>query len=311
MLRLVSVYEQAADHITFQTEEFTGEAVPYVMFDTSTGVSIYSPNYTEDYPAWRATAIATSTGSAVYRFTINNSNLYPATSKTIADYTTLSPRLFKTMTLQEYTILNDVLIRFDLVRRRLPNPGIGLASTDGIGEDGVVAFTGGHEKKMMISEIMSMGEGAILEINGTPPRTQFWPVYLTPENDKIYNPYYSNAGIPNDMMELAKMGTLIRCLIAMGILEVDISFSTSDSGLQLTFDRAAGVKGWHDALITEYKEMKSLFKWNHANHAGVGVGTVPWSATGIWGTLMNNATSGGTLGLTSLLGFTARGNTPL
>lgn len=308
MLRLVSVFEQTADHITFQTEEFTSDVVPYVMYDTSTGISI---NVQEDYPSWRSSAVITSTGSTVYRYTINNSNLYPATSKTIADYTTLSPRLFKTMTLQEYTILNDVLIRFDLVRRRMPNPGIGIASTDGIGEDGVVAFTGGNEKKMTISELMQMVEGALLEVNGTPPRTGFWPMYLDPDGDKAYNPYYSSAGIPNDMMELVKMGTLIRCLIAMGILEVDISFSTSDSGLQLTFDRASHLKGWHDGLLTEYKEMKSLFKWNHANHAGVGLGTLPWNATGLWGTLMNNATVGGTLGLNSLLGFTSRGNIPL
>jgi hypothetical protein len=311
MLRLVSIYEQTSDHITFLTEELSNNVVAYVMFDTSTGVSINASNYTEDYPTWRCVAAETSTGSTEFRFTINNSTLYPATSKTIVDYTTLSPRLFKIMTLQEYTILNDVLIRFDLVRKRLPNPGIGIASTDGVGEDGVVAFTGGHEKKMMISELMQMAEGAVVEVNGTPPRTQFWPMYLDLEADKAYNPYYSNAGIPNDMMELIKMGTLIRCLISMGILEVDISFSTSDSGLQLTFDRASHVKGWHDALLTEYKEMKALFKWNHANHAGVGVGTVPFSAIGIWGTLMNNATVGGTLGLNSVLGMTSRGNVPM
>jgi len=308
MLRLVSIYEQTADHITFQTEELSDSVVPYVVYDTSTGVSI---NVQEDYPSWRCVAIETSTGSSVCSYTINNTNLYPLGAKAISNYTTLNPRLFKTMTLQEYSIINDVLIRFDLVRKKMPNPGIGIASTDGIGEDGVVAFTGGNEKKMAVGEISAMMEGAVIEVNGTPPRTGFWPMYLTVDSDKTYNPYYSNAGIPNDMMELVKVGTLLRCLIAMGIMEVDISFSTTDSGLQLTFDRATPIKGWHDSLLTDYKEMKTLFKWNHANHAGFGVGTVPWAATGIWGTLMNNATIGGTLGLNSVLGFTSRGNTPL
>jgi len=308
MLRLISIYEQTTDHVTFRTEEVSGAVVAYIVYDTGTGVSI---NLLDDYPAWRSTGVETSTGSGIYEFIIDNTVLYPGTSQTIADYTILTPGSFKVMTLQEYTILQDVLIRFDLVRRRLPNPGIGIQSTDGIGEDGVVAFTGGHEKKMTVSELMQMVEGSILEMNGAPPRTAFWPVYLTLENDKGYNPYSSSGGIPNDMIEVIKVGALIRCLIAMGLLEVDISFTTSDSGLQLTFDRSSQIKGWHDALLTEYKEMKSLVKWNHANHSGVGVGTVPWSSVGIWGTLMNNASVGGGLSLNTILGFTARGNTPL
>ena len=307
MLRLIQIIESAVDHITFETEELTDtNLVPYVIYDTSTGVSI---NLMDDYPGWRSLTVETSTG--LQRFTIRNSNLYPNYSRAITDYTGLSPRLFRVMSLQEYNILIDVLIRFDLVRRRLPNPGIGIASTDGIGENGVVAFTGGHEKKMTVDEIMRMVEGSILEINGTPPRTSFWPMYQNLESDIGYNPYRYMGGIPNDMMELVKVGALLRCLMAVGLLEVDISFSTSDSGLQLTFDRAEKIKGWRGELLNEYKDQKTLFKWNHANHAGVGVGTVPWSAVGIWGTLMNNLSSGGQLALNSVLGFTSRGNVPM
>ena len=309
MLRLVDITEQDTTHVKFETEEITEEdSVPYVVYDTSTGVSIFDM---ADYTGWRSTTAETSTGSEIYEFSIDNTNLYPSYSDNITDYSTLNPKLFRVMTRQEYQILQDVLIRLDLVRRRLPNPGVGIASTDGVGEDGIVSFAGGHEKKMTVGEIMQMVEGAIVEINGTPPRSSFWPMYLTTDSDKVNNPYLINVGIPNDMMELVKMGTLMRCLMAVGILEVDISFSTSDSGLQITFDRHAAVKGWHDTLLAEYKEMKDKVKWNHANHAGVGIGTVPWAAYGIWGTLMNNVSYGGQLALHSVLGFTAKGTTPM
>jgi hypothetical protein len=112
------------------------------------------------------------------------------------------------------------------------------------------------------------------------------------------------------MIELVKLGTLIRCLLAMGILETDISFSTSDSGLQLTFDRANQIKGWRGDLLAEYKDAKALFKWNHANHSGVGVGTYPY-AMGLWGPMLNNVMSGGTMAVNSLLGFNAKGNVPM
>ena len=237
--------------------------------------------------------------------------MYPAYSNQIDDYSRLDRRLFRIMSFQEYLILTDVLIRFDLVRRRLPNPGVTISSRENVGENGVVAFTGGHDKKMSIDEIMRMVEGAILEINALPPRTAFWPSYSDLSSDRLSNPYRMVGGLPADVVELAKMGTLIRCLIAMGILEVDISFNTSESGLQLTWDRSEKIKGWRSELLNEYKEFRTLVKWNHANHAGVGVGTVPWASVGIWGTLMNNVSAGGQLALNSLLGFTSRGNVPL
>jgi hypothetical protein len=313
MLRLVSISEQTSTGVTFVSEEFDGEnVVPYIIYDTSSG---FNASLTEDYYAWRAVNALTSTGATTYEFTIDNSNLYPSTTTTIADYRILNPRLFRVMTLPEYNILTEVLVRLDLVRRRLPNPGAGLSSTDGIGENGVVSYAGGYEKKMTVLEIMYMIEAAIVDINGSSPRTFYWPAFFDADADKINNPYLRNAGstmaFPIDLLQLVVLGTMLRCLIAVGILEVDISFSSSDSGLQLTFDRASQYKGWHDTLINDYNQQKSLFKWNHANHAGIGIGTVPWTATGPWGTLMNNASYGGTLGLQSVLGFSSRGNVQL
>lgn len=306
MLRLVNVAAQDSSQIIFNTGEIGGGNIVYVVYDTSTGISLESQ---EDYLGWRTET--TSTGVGTYGFIINNANKYPSYNDDVDDYTTLNPKLFRVMTLQEYTILHDVLIRFDLVRKRIPNPGVSVQGTDGVGESGVVAFSGGYEKKMTVGEVMQMMEGTIVEVNATTPRTTYWPVYSDEDSDKTYVPYLRTSGIPSDMMELVKLGTMIRCLVSMGILEVDISFSTSDSGLQLTFDRAGLYKGWADFMLKQYDEMKVLVKWNHANHAGVGIGTVPWAAYGIWGTLMNNVSYGGQLALHSVLGFTARGNVPM
>ena len=309
MLRLVDVVSRTTTGITFRTAEIVDAGVvPYVVYDTSTGVSISA---FDDYYGWRALTVKTSTGSTTTDFTINNSNLYPSYTDPIPDYTLLSPKLLCVMSLNEYQILHNVITRFDLVRKRLPNPGIGVSSTNDIGQNGTVSFAGGHEKKMTVLEIMQMMTGTIIELNGTPPRTTFFPLFQSAEADIATNPYTKNMGFPLDMSELVVMGTLIRCLIATGLMEVDMSFSVSDSGLQLTFDRVSHVKGWHDALLTEYKEQKTLFKWNHANHRGVGIGTSPWSAMGIWGTLMNSASYGGQLSLQTVLGINSRGNVPM
>ncbi len=309
MIRLVDVVSRTTTGITFRTSEIPeANTVPYIVFDTSTGVSI---SMFDDFYAWRALTILTSTGSTTTDFTINNNNLYPSYTDPILDYTQLSPKLFCVMSLNEYNILQSVITRFDLVRKRLPNPGIGISSTNSVGQNGIVSFAGGHEKKMTVQEIMQMMTGTIIELNGTPPRTTFFPLFQSAEDDIVANPYNKNIGFPLDMSELVVMGTLIRCLIATGLMEVDMSFSVSDSGLQLTFDRVSHVKGWHDALLTEYKEQKTLFKWNHANHRGVGIGTSPWSAMGIWGTLMNSASYGGQLSLQTVLGINSRGNVPM
>jgi hypothetical protein len=307
MLRLVDVTSVTSSGITFYTEEVTSEGyVPYIVYDTDTVTSLASMR---DYYCWRALTVASSTGDGV-TFEASNTYKYPSYEADVADYTLFDPSLFRIMTFQEFQILQNTLIRLDLVRRRMPNPGAGLSSIDGVGQDGIVSYTGGFEKKMAVDEIMRMMEGAIVELNATSPQTYFWPRFMSLADDKRSSPYLSQ-GMPYDMLDIATLGTMIRCLMALGILEIDISFSTSDSGLQLTFDRDTKIKSWYDAMLTEYKESKTLFKWNYANHSGVGIGTVPWAAYGIWGTMMNNVTYGGQLAFSSLLGFAYRGNTPM
>lgn len=308
MLRLVDVVEKDIDHIVFKSVELTtADLVAYVIYDTSTGITTL-----DDYCSWRATTVTTSTGVSTYVFIrIDNTNLYPSSTTSLIDYTELSNGLFKIMTFNEYQILNDTLLRIDLVRRRMPNPGFVLNAQNGIGQNGTVAMSGGFYKKMSVDEVMRMIEGTVVEINMTPPQTHFWPQFQDIITDQQNNPYIQSFGWPYSMRDITALGATIRCLMAVGILEVDISFSTSDSGLQLTFDRATSVKGWHDSLLQGYRDDKKLFKWNFANHKGVGVGTVPYSAVGIWGTLLNNVQYGGQLAMNSILGFNASGNVPM
>lgn len=311
MLRLVDIVAKTQTYILFYTSEITeADATVYVVFDTSTGAS-YSLGLTEDYYAWRATSI-TSTGVDGTYYIISNSNLYPSYSETITDYRSLKSALLTTVTYAEYSILQSVLIRLDLVRRRFPNPGFVVNSTNSIGQNGNVSFSGGYEKKMTVYEICMMMASTIVELNATSPTTSFWPTYIS---DIAISPYIayasSTTSIPYDMVELASLGTFIRCLCAWGILEVDLSFQASDSGLQITWDRATHAKGWYDALLKDYTDQKLLFKMNYANHAGVGVGTYAFPSVGIFGTLLNNVTSGGTLAYTSLMGFSSRGNVPM
>jgi len=309
MLRLYDIDEQTATAVKFQTEEITAsDRIAYVMYDTSTGNNI---DTNPDYYSWRTTTALTSTGASDVYLTIDSSNIYPSYEINPVSYLNLSPRHFKIMSYQEYQIINNVLIRLDLVRRRLPNPGTGISSVNGVGQAGIVSYVGGFEKKMTIEEIGRMMEGTVIELNMTPPQTSYWPAFSTTTQDKATTPYSMN-GFPYDMVELATQGTLIRCLLALGLLEVDISFSTSDSGLQLTFDRVGNVKSWYDSLLTQYKEDKTLFKWNHASHSGVGVGTSPWIVSGIWGTMVNQVGFGaGQLALNSILGIGSRGNIPM
>jgi hypothetical protein len=311
MLRLVDVTSRTATGIRFQTQELSQpDQVPYVVYDTSTGAS-YLMGLIEDYYGWRTTTVLTSAGSTTVYFDISNSNMYPSYIDPLSNYTVLKPSLFKIMSYQEYVILQNVLTRLDLVRRRYPNPGFTVDTNNSIGQYGTVSFSGGFEKKLTVGEVGQMMEGSIVEINATPPMTFFWPAYMTTTSDIFQNPYGVAQGLPYDMVELVTMATMIRALMATGILEVDIHFNASESGLQITFDRSDKLKGWRADLVNDYKDQKNLFKWNHANHYGVGIGTVPFAAYGIWGTLLNNATYGGSLAYTSVMGFGAKGNVPL
>jgi len=308
MLRLVDIIEQNSDNIVFQTTEISAkDNVAYVMHDTSTGTTTMN-----DYYSWRC--VTTSTGSnTVFATTINNDTKYPGTEDNVADYSAFNPKLFKVMTWAEYEIIQMLLTRIDLIRRRFPNPGATISDTDGIGQGGVVGFAGGWDKKFSLEELRQMVDGALIEVNIHPPATEHWWEFIAEDSDAVSNPYSRTlgAGIPYKFVDLIVQGALIRSLNAWGILEIDLSFTTSDSGLAITYDHVNPIASWMQNLLNEYKSQKDMIKWDSVNSMGIGVGTYPFAVSAMWGAAMNMISQGGTVPLSSMLGFGIRANTPM
>lgn len=308
MLRFYNVANRTDTNITFSTPDIRlADFVPYIVYDTSTGATTL-----RDYYTWRS--ITTTTGVVdVCEFIIDNNNIYPQTHPGIADYDVLDPTLFTVMTYVEYMVLQNVLQRIDLVRRRLPNPGVVISSVDGYGNNGVASVAGGYDKKFAVYELMNFIEGALIEINIHPPATEFYWSYTSSETERLTNPYHlqNYMGVPYKFIDLIVQGAVLRALISWGVLEVDLQFSTSDAGLQITYDKVSSVSSWMDKLLAEFIRQKDFIKWDCVNSRGIGVGTYPFMAAGIWGTAMNMIQTKGTLAMSSMLGFNLRSNTPL
>lgn len=308
MLRLFNIPTRTSTGITFNTFEINQpDRIPYVVFDTSTGVMGM-----EDYYVWRT---VTSTGivPGQTQFSISNTNVYPSFAATLPDYTRLNPRLLHVLTFQEAQLIETLITRIDMVRKRLPNPGRTVTSDSSVGENGPVSFAGGFEKKFSIKELIQFLEGAIVEINIHPPATERYWWFTTTNSEQSPNPYHfcPIGGVPYEWMDLIIQGAMIRALIAWGILEVDVHFTTSDNGLSITYDRVGYVSTWFDKILAEFKSQKDLIKWNSVNSYGVAVGTVAFAATGLWGAATNMISQYGVLPMNSLMGFSTRGFTPL
>jgi len=308
MLRLYSVESADATEVNFSTAEIPYSSyMPYVVYDTSSGLTTL-----EDYYSWRSTTTVNAVTSEG-EFSIINSNLYPRTSSTIADYTILNTKLFSVLTFVEHYVLTCVLDRLDLVRKRLPNPGAIIEDVDGIGNGGVVSVAGGYDKKFSVPELTRFIEGALIEINIHPPATNFYWSFTTAAQETVTNPYAreSATGIPYKFVDLIVQGAVIRALMAWGILEIDLNFITSDSGLQITYDKVNHVSNYMDRILNEYKSQKEFIKYDCVNSSGVGVGSMPFAAMGIWGYAMNMIQNSGVVPLSSMLGFNIRSNVPL
>lgn len=311
MLRLVDITSQTSTGITFETSEITeNDVTTYVMYDTSTGITTM-----RDYYSWRS--LTTSTGDEdIFSLEISNSTKYPKVVADISNYTIFDPSLFKVMTWAEYEVISMLLTRIDLIRRRFPNPGVTISDVDNVGQGGVVSFAGGWDKKFSLEELRQMIEGALIECNVHPPCTNFYWQFSTEDVDKQYNPYYRLAngisGIPYELIDIVVQGAVIRCLMAWGILEIDLKFNTSDAGLTITYDRVGDISSWMQNILNEYKSQKDFIKMNFVNSYGVGVGTTPFGATALWGMMLNQVTGPtGITPLSSMLGFGIRANTPL
>ncbi len=313
MLRFFDIDTIFGTEISFTTPDIKlSNYMAYVVYDTSTGVTTL-----QDYYTWRTPTLVTSTGGVVNdysNFVISNDNLYPSTTPIIGDYTALEPMYFSVMSYIEYYILMQVIKRIDLARRRLPSPGVVINSLDGYGNsEGTVSVAGGYFKKFSVEELMGYIEGALIEINIHPPATEFYWSFTSLASEKLTNPYQLQnfMGVPYKFVDLIVQGAVLRALIAWGILEVDLQFSTSDGGLQITYDKVSSVASWMDRLLAEFQKQKEFIKWDCVNSYGVGVGTLPFAATGMWGQAMNMIQQGGTLSMQSMLGFQFRANTPL
>ena len=309
MLRFFDLVTQTSTGLTFSTPDINvTNFVPYVVYDTSTG---YTP--LNDYYVWRSVTEENVVDPDTSLFQINDSLLYPSLSTPLGDYQVLDPSLISVLSYIEYVTLKQVIQRVDLVRKRLPNPGIVIESNDGYGNNGVASVAGGYDKKFSVQELMGFIEGALIEVNIHPPATEFYWSYTTLDVEKLNNPYRMQhyTGIPYKLVDLIIQGAVIRALYAWGLLEVDLQFSTSDAGLQITYDKVGSVAGWVDRLLNEFVRQKGFIKYDCVNSHGIGVGSYPFMATGIWGTAMSMIQHSGTIPMTSMLGFNLRSNVPL
>lgn len=309
MLRFYSVTDSTNDYITFISEEIENDnKVVYLCYDTSTGIIGQ-----DDYYAWRTTTtqVTSSTGIITYPFRIDNTRIFPTFSNTPYLYSDLDLSTLHIISSNEYWVLNSIITRLDTVRRRFPNVGPLITDGDGIGEGGAVGFGGGFDKKFSIKELLNFMEGALIEINIHPPATNYWWAYVDADSERKSNPYNRNSGVPFSLLDLVVQGAIIRALTAWGLLEVDLNFNTTDAGLQISYDRVNHVASWMGTLLNEYKAQKDFIKYDSVNSYGVGVGTYPYSALGIYGTAMNMISHNGSIPFTSLLGFSTKGYTPL
>ena len=309
MLRLYDITSRTSTGVSFSTYQMhPNKNIAYVVYDTSTGISGM-----EDYYTWRA---MTSTGNADAHqavFTISNSVVYPTYTDPIPDYRIFSPKLLNVCTFQEAQLIENLITRIDMVRKRLPNPGRVVSAYSSVGQDGVVSEAGGYEKKFSIKELIQFIEGAIVEINIHPPATVNYWWFTTDQSERSPNPYNwtPTNGVPYKWMDLIVQGAMIRALIAWGILEVDVHFSTSDNGLQITYDRVGYVSSWFDKILAEFKAQKDLVKWDSVNSMGTGVGTIAFAATGFIGAVAGQITQNGILPMNSLMGFSNSSFTPM
>jgi len=309
MLRFFDLVDQTSTGLIFSTTDINRtDYVPYVIYDTSTGFTTLN-----DYYVWRSVTEENPDDPESSLFKISNDLIYPALSDHITDYQVLDPYLMSVLSYTEYITLKQLIQRVDLVRKRLPNPGVVISGNDGYGNNGVASVAGGYDKKFSVQELMGFIEGSLIEINIHPPATEFYWSYTTREVEKLGNPYRMQGytGIPYKFVDLIVQGAVIRALYSWGILEVDLQFSTSDGGLQITYDKVGSVASWVDRLLGEFVRQKGFIKYDCVNSAGVGVGSYPFMATGIWGTAMSMIQNSGTIPMTSMLGFNMRSNVPL
>ena len=284
----------------------------YVVYDTSTGV-VGLP----DYYCWRAVTIDTPNTVMNYEhyvdIYIENSVLYPLYGPQVADYTTLLLGLIKIVTSEEIEILNSLITRVDMVRKRLPNQGALLTSVDSIGDGGLVNYVGGYSKKFSVDEYMQFINGSLIEINVTAPATTMWWSFIPNYDDMNPNPYraHSRGGVPAKIFDLIIQGSVIRALTAWGLLEVDMSFNSTDSSLAISFDRQGMVSSWMMNLVNNFYKQLSMIKMDFVNSYGCAVGSTPYQLLGLWGNMAGMISQNGPMSVNTIMGYGFTASRPM
>ena len=313
MIKLFNVVDKTAAGLTIRVDRKIiphNDYAVYVIYDTDVVDTQH-----QDYYTWRCITRDVPNTVPNYELfvdiVLDNSALYPAFSEIVADYTTLANSLLKIVSLQELEILETLKSRVDLVRRRLPNPGTFINDTDGIGDGGVVAYAGGFYKKFSIDEYLQFINGTLIEVNIVAPATKFWWDFSHKDADLNPNPYSHYRGVPFQLTDLLVQGSTIRALYAWGLLEVDLGFQTSDSGLTISFQRSPQIASWIQTFIAEYEKQKRITKMDFVNSYGVAVGTSPYFIAGLYGKMVGMTAINGNIALNTLLGFNSGSNRPM
>ncbi|MEO0075017.1 MAG: hypothetical protein ABIK31_02780 [candidate division WOR-3 bacterium] len=238
-------------------------------------------------------------GVNIPAFSITNSNRYPLARNTIPDFTRLRPLQFNVLTEFEWKIIQSVLKRIDIVRRRYPNLGqrqLGLG------------FSGGFEKKFSIEELLDFLYQTTVEVNLHSPATQFWFVFpkQTSRIISTVNPYYVNYGVPLDWYDVLVDGTVIKALLARQLFEIDTNFTISDQGISITYERDSKLSNVISSLLNEFTNKKTRLKWQYAPFANTGVGTYfGFSGYHYFNQIAGLLTNKGTIALRSLAPYYA------
>jgi hypothetical protein len=192
---------------------------------------------------------------------VSNQTLYPKLRPNLRDYSILRGLQFNITTEYEWDLVQSVLNRIDIVRRRYPNEGSRVLG---------MGFSGGYEKKFAMQEILDFIYQTVVEINLHPPMTGAWFQFtIQSSTANSYNPYNNVFGVPYAWKETVVLGACIKALVARQIFEIDTNFNLSDQGLTISYDRDSKLGGMIGAMIQDYDVKKKKLKWNYVTNAGV------------------------------------------
>ena len=242
---IYTMTQQSSTGITFAINGIQDNLGVWVTYDVigSTGVL---PSACRYY-TWHC---KTSSG---YITLDSSNNMNPNVT---IDYNELAQSMFNLNTFYEYFVLQQLLLKIDLVSRRYPQT---------------------FPKTFAISELMVFIEATIAEINLYPPLTRFWFRFseYAKERDINFNPYKLNAGIPFEWVSLTTDGAMIQALTALGILETNINFNYSDQGINVQYNIVDPLNRWYESILKTYTDQRDRMKKNYFNM--IATGTTPFA----------------------------------